>query len=65
MRHPLDWNGDGRVGIGDGAFTEIVHDEMTGSNGASQGGCSCGCLLAFLVAAIVLIAFAASGGMAG
>lgn len=55
--HPLDWDRDGRVGMGDGAFTEMVHGLLTGPSGAdgNQTGCSCGCMVWCLALVVVLI----------
>lgn len=48
--NPLDWNRDGRVGVGDGAFTLKVLERMSQERNSprNRGGCSCGCLVAFV-----------------
>lgn len=58
--HPLDWNRDGRVGLGDGAITEMIARELEGSSArrdsGGRGGCGCGCTVVFLaIVAFILI----------
>lgn len=55
--HPLDWNRDGRIGMGDGAITEMLVNELERHGGGSRdgGGCSCGCLLVAVVVVVALI----------
>ena len=64
--HPLDWNRDGRVGMGDGAITEMLVNELERHGGDSRndgGGCGCGCLIAALgVMVSLLIVLSTLGG---
>ena len=64
--HPLDWNRDGRVGMGDGAITEMLVNELErhgGDSGNDGGGCGCGCLIAALgVMVSLLIVLSTLGG---
>lgn len=61
----MDWNRDGRVSIGEGAVSEMLVNELSGSDGGAprdSGGCGCGCLLVFLVAVLALVLFIVLGG---
>lgn len=61
----MDWNRDGHVSIGEGAVSEILVNELSGSDGGAprdSGGCGCGCLLVFLVATLALVLFIVLGG---
>lgn len=55
--HPLDWNRDGRIGMGDGAITEMLVNELGRHGGGSRdsGGCGCGCFLVAVVVIVVLV----------
>lgn len=61
----MDWNRDGHVSICEGAVSEMLVNELSGSDGGAprdSGGCGCGCLLVFLVAALALVLFIVLGG---
>ncbi|MCF6413344.1 hypothetical protein I7648_06450 [Collinsella tanakaei] len=56
----MDWNRDGHVSIGEGAVSEMLINELSGSDGGAprdSGGCGCGCLLVFLVVCLALVLF--------
>ena len=57
VHHPLDWNRDGRVGMGDGAITEMLVNELSRHSGGSRdsGGCGCGCFLVVVAVVVALV----------